>query len=204
VGYVWDIFVSYEHDSEMGSWVPDHLVPYMQSFVSNALNRPVSIFVDREGIKTGQSWPLVLQGALGRARCLVPVWNPLYFHSDWCRRECAVMLHRERRMAYRTLNNPDGLVIPVNVFDGEFFPQAVQPIQWFDFQEFWIAGSGFRASLLYVDFQIHMKEFAKEVATAVSGAPEWQPSFLEAESFDVDTSELAPPSSTNFAFSGLE
>jgi hypothetical protein len=179
-------------------------VPYLRSFVSNAVGRPVSIFQDRTGIKAGQSWPLVLQSALGHARCLVPVWNPLYFHSDWCRRECAVMLHRERRMKYRTPANPCGLVVPVNVFDGEFFPPAVQPIQMSDFQQYWIAGSGFRASLLYVDFQVHMKEFAKEVAAALSGAPTWQPSFVEAESFDIDTSELAPPSSTNFAFSGLE
>ena len=47
-GFKHDIFVSYIHDAQMEPWVHQHLLPFLQSFVGNALNRPVDIFVDRQ------------------------------------------------------------------------------------------------------------------------------------------------------------
>src|SRR3954453_6975833 len=88
--YEWDIFVSYENDAQMGSWVVDHLTPFIRTFAGNAVGRQVSIFMDRDGIQTGDDWPLRLRRALATSRCMVAVWSPLYFVSEWCRKEAAV------------------------------------------------------------------------------------------------------------------
>jgi hypothetical protein len=122
VAYKYDIFLSYTHDEQMEEWVHKHFVPFLKPFIGNALNRPITIFVDRSGINTGDSWPLRLRQALAYSRCLLPVWTPLYFHCDWCIRECGAMLLRETRTGLRSVQKPHGLVIPVNVFDGKFFP----------------------------------------------------------------------------------
>ena len=204
LGYAWDILLSYGHDGTMDMWVPDHLVPFLKTFVGNAVNRPISIFVDRSGISAGDAWPERLRNALGRTRCLVAVWNPLYFHSDWCRQECAVMMHREKRMSYRTLTRPRGLIVPVNVYDGIFFPPPAQVIQTFDLQKYWIAGPAFRDSVLYVEFQTQLKVLAGQIASAVAGAPPWEESFMDAACLNVSTDDLMPPSSTNFAFPGTD
>jgi hypothetical protein len=203
LGYKWDIFVSYEHDAAMGQWVPDHLIRFLPSFVGNELNRPAKIFFDRSGIAAGQTWPMALRNALGHARILVPVWTPLYFHSDWCRRECAVMLHRERQLAYRTQARPDGLVVPINVFDGVHFPEPAKVIQSFDLQKYWIEGPAFRTSLLYVEFQTLLKQLAADIAVTISRAPAWHESFVSADSLDVDTQDLMPPPN-KFDFPGTE
>jgi len=40
------------------------------------------------------------------------------------------MMHRERKLGYRTTERPGGLIVPVNVFDGDFFPDQTRHIQW--------------------------------------------------------------------------
>lgn len=202
--YQYDIFLSYQNDEVMASWIPDHLIPFIKTFVGNNMNRPVSIFFDRTGIPAGASWPLSLQNAVVRSRCLVAVWNPLYFSSDWCRRECAIMLHREQQLGMRAGANPDGLVVPINVFDGQFFPPRARSIQYFDLKDYWIAGPAFRESQLYVQFQIRLRVFAEWVADAIRRAPSWQAQWENSTWSDVDTTDLEPPATDNFAFPGLE
>ena len=163
MSYKYDIFVSYMHDQQMESWVHQHLIPFMQSFIGNALNSPIEIFIDRKGIASGDAWPLRLQQALAQSRCLIAIWSPLYFHSSWCRRECAVMLHRETKLGYRTILNPKGLVIPIKVFDGKFFPPKARQIHWIDFGKYWIIGDGFSKTERYVEFQDVLREWAFDV-----------------------------------------
>jgi hypothetical protein len=203
LGYEWDVFISYERASPMGGWVTDHLKPFLNTFVGNELNRPARIFLDQAGISTGQAFDAVLRNALGCARVLVPVLTPLYFHSVWCRRECAIMLHRERQLAYRTAARPDGLVVPIKVFDGIHFPPPVQQIQSFDLRDYWIEGPAFRTSLLYVEFQTLLKQLAADVAVAISRAPAWHESFTSVTFLDVATDDLMPPPA-NFDFPGTE
>ena len=204
MSYEHDIFLSYQNDDAMASWVPDHLLPFMQSFVGNAMNRPVSIFFDRNGIPAGDTWPLALRNALTHSRCLVAVWNPLYFSSEWCRRECAVMLYREMRLGLRQNGSSEGLIVPINVFDGEHFPLRVRSIQYFDLRNYWISGPAFGTSALYVDFQIQLRNFAAQVAGAIRRAPSWQSRWQSAAWYNVDASDLQPPSIDNFDFPGLE
>ena len=204
MAYVHDVFVSYMHDAQMGSWVHDHLLPFVSTFVGNALNRPATLFVDRTGIATGDSWPLKLQQAIAQSRCLIPIWSPLYFHSEWCRRECAAMLYREAETGFRTVANPHGLVVPVNVFDGQFFPKRAKQIEWLDCQRFWVIGDGFSRTERYVEFQDVLRSWATEVATVIENAPAWQSAWTDDAWLQVDDADLKPISSTNFGFVGLD
>jgi hypothetical protein len=204
MAYEYDVFLSYMHDGQMEGWVGQHLVPFLTSFVGNALNRPASIFFDRTGIRSGDAWPLRLQKALAKSRCLVPVWSPLYFHSEWCRRESTVMLFREAQLGFRTVQVPNGLVVPVNVFDGSFFPKRARDIQWLDCRKYWIIGEGFAKTERYVEFQDALREWSADVARAVHSAPEWDDGWLTAPWMEVADSDLMPPSSANFSFVGLE
>lgn len=188
----------------MQGWVSQHLVPFLESFVGNALNRPIRLFLDRSGIRSGDSWPARLQRALAKSRCMVGVWSPLYFHSEWCRREAAAMLYREAQCGFRTVNRPGGLIVPVNVFDGQFFPERARQIQWLDCRRYWIVGEGFLKTERYVEFQDVLRTWADEVARAIEDAPAWDETWLTAPFATVHDDDLKPPSTKNFRFIGLE
>jgi hypothetical protein len=204
MGYKHDIFISYTHDAQMSSWVHQHLVPFLQSYIGNAINRPVQLFIDREGIASGDAWPLRLRNALAHSRSLLAIWSPLYFHSNWCRRECAVMLYREAQLGYRTVLQPKGLVAPINVFDGQFFPEKARQIQYLDCRKYWIVGEGFVKTERYVEFQELLQTWAMDVAAVIEGAPPWQDAWINEEWFEVPDNDLQPKPRDNFAFAGLE
>jgi hypothetical protein len=202
--YAYDIFISYMHDAQMEGWIHNHLLPFINTFVGNALNRPAVVFVDRERISSGDSWPLKLQEAIAKSRCLVPIWSPLYFHSEWCRRECAAMFYRELKTGFRTIAKPQGLVVPINVYDGEFFPPKARNIQWIDCQRFWLVGEGFSKTERYIEFQDVLRAWSSDVASVIYNAPEWQHYWLTYDWLDIDDRDLIPVSARNFKFPGLE
>jgi hypothetical protein len=169
-----------------------------------ATDTKISDLQQKTGIVTGDSWPLKLQQAIAQSRCLIPIWSPLYFHSDWCRRECAAMLYRETQTGFRTIANPRGLLAPVNVFDGQFFPAKAKQIQWLECQRFWVIGDGFSKTERYIEFQDILRSWAIDVATVIENAPEWQAAWMDNDWLQVDDADLRPVSTTNFSFVGLE
>jgi hypothetical protein len=171
--YEWDVFLSYLHERPSGPWVNDHLLPYLIPQLGNALNQKVRVFYDRTGIHSGQKWPARLKQALCRSRCLVGIWSPLYFHSEWCLSECAVMLHRESQLGYGTNQKPDGLLVGVKVDDGQHFPAYAADSQYADFEPFFFDGPAFIQSPLHLDFQKAIRPLAADVARIVKGAPPW-------------------------------
>lgn len=114
--YEYDAFVSYPHDEPVGTWVRNIFVPLLRPYLRNALGRPENLFLDEDTIAPGAAWPQRIRRALACSRCLIPVLSIEYFYSEWCLRECAVMLLREQRFGYRTTQTPDGLICPVLVF----------------------------------------------------------------------------------------
>jgi hypothetical protein len=178
MGYKHDIFLSYTHAYPFADWVHEHFLPFFRSYLGNALGRPVDVFVDKSGILTGDAWEQRLKNALVFSRCLVCIWSPNYFDSEWCVKECHVMLHRENQLGYRTLQKPSGLILPVNAFDGESFPQFAKDIQYFDCRNFMRIGVGFTQIPRYVEFQDRMLEWVDEVALAVQNAPTWRAVWL--------------------------
>lgn len=176
--YKHDIFFSYAHGDLIEDWIFVHFLRIFKHHLESALGRPPDIFVDREGIRSGDSWPLSLKTALSRSRCLVAIWSPSYFSSKWCVRECWTMLRRESQLGYRTVENPTGLVVPLNASDGSSFPEYARNIQWLDCRDYIIVGQGFEKTEMFVEFQVKIREWSKNVATVISGAPAWNEGWL--------------------------
>jgi hypothetical protein len=173
MGYEYDVFLSYLHEKPSGTWVVQHFLPYFQHQLGNALARRAALFIDRTGIHLGQKWPARLKQALGHSRCLVGIWSPLYFQSEWCLCECAVMRHRETKLGFGTAENTEGLIVGVRVNDGIHFPEYARESQSADMEKYFFDEHGFSQSPLYVDFQKQIAELAREVARVVNNAPPW-------------------------------
>lgn len=184
MGYDYDVFLSYLHEKPSGTWVMEHFLPYFQHQLGNALGRRAALFIDRTGIHLGQKWPARLKQALARSCCLVGIWSPLYFQSEWCLCECAVMRHREEKLGFGTRENTEGLIVGVRVNDGDHFPPYAKESQSGDMRQFFYDGNGFTQSPLYVDFQKRVNEFATEVARVVNNAPAWSEEWATKEWLD--------------------
>jgi len=173
MAYKHDVFLSYLHVRPSGTWVHEHFLPYFAFQLGNALNRWPEIFVDRTGIHLGEKWPIRLKQALAHSRCLVGIWTPLYFQSEWCQKECAVIRHREEQLGYGQGRNSEGLLVGVKVNDGNYFPTFAKDSQFDDFEEYFFDGQGFARSELYVDFQRKVAKFSEGVARVIGKAPQW-------------------------------
>jgi hypothetical protein len=114
------------------------------------------------------------------------------------------MLYREAQRGFRTIKNPAGLVIPVNVFDEQFFPDKARKIEWLDLRDFWIVGEGFVKTERYVQFQDRLRDWSLQVARIIRRAPSWEKAWLTGAWLDVPDEELRPKPSRNFRFVGLE
>lgn len=177
MAYQYDIFLSYPHGF-IEKWVIDNFMPFLKWHLEGSLGRPPEIFLDRDGISTGDTCPLRLKKALAHSRCLVAIWAPSYFKSEWCVRECRVMSAREQQEGYRTIDNPSGLIQPVNVCDGKSFPDFAKNIQYFDCRDFAILGQGFEKTELYVTFQNEIRQWCENVAESVNNSPQWKDVWL--------------------------
>lgn len=126
--YLYDIFISYRRwDDEWIRWTEKNFVRPLRSLLRPALG-DVKIFVDNQ-IESGTSWPLRLAKALACSKVLIPVLSRDYFQSDWCRLELALMLDREQRTGFCCQANPSGLILPIVIDDGIYFPPEIQAIQ---------------------------------------------------------------------------
>jgi hypothetical protein len=175
MAYEYDVFLSYKRGKVFGRWVFETFLPLLKEYLANSLNKnEVEIFCDTQEIPPGAAWPQKLQNALTCSRCLIAIWLPAYFHSEWCTKELSLMLYREKQLGYRTLQNPLGLIIPFKVHDGEYFPEFVNDIQCFDCTNFARVGEGFEKTPRYIEFQDQMIEWVEDVAEVIRQAPLWQ------------------------------
>jgi hypothetical protein len=203
MAYDYDIFLSYKSGFPFSNWVHEVFLPFFEPYVENALNRPLTVFVDRTGIAAGDAWPSRLERALACSRCLVAIWSPIYFHSEWCRRECELMLHRERQLGLRSLSNPSGLVLPISLFDGEHFPQITREIQTLDCRKYFIVGDGFKKTELYGQFQAEVLNWSGGVAAAIDRAPRWRREWLSRDWQQTSAIDLRPRPVGSVPFTGL-
>lgn len=204
MAYEYDIFISYRNEFPINQWVFEHFLPFLDPYLKNRLKRDVEIFIDRRRILGGDAWPERIKNALAHTRCLVPIWSPMYFNSDWCLRECAVMRYREQQLGYRTLENPRGLIIPVTVFDGECFPQFAQEIEYLDCKEYLRVGEGYKKTEKYVEFQDLLSEWTIDVSKAINNAPTWSSQWLSKEWLDDTISIVQCPLPPTFSVPTLD
>lgn len=183
MAYEYDVFISYRCKFPHGRWVIDTFLPLFKPFLEDALNvKEVKIFVDVEDIKSGQAWDSKIRNALIRSRILIPILSPAYFHSDWCKREFAFIDYRQIRCGYMTDENPDALIVPIRIFDGDSFPQYVKGrVQIRDFTNFSRVGIEGAQVPRYIEFQDNLLSWVNDVALAYNRAPVWNDEWMNPE-----------------------
>jgi hypothetical protein len=175
-GYQYDVFLSYSNSPDVRDWVLNHFYPNFRPALRQALGgRNERVFIDREEIRTGQHWPQRLKQALRESACLVPVWSPVYFQSDWCWAEWKSFCKREEVLGLNL--ETETLVIPAVHNDKEWFPAEAQEVNWEDFSEMNYRTPAFRDTPQYVDFEQKIQDFAQSVATVVRRCPPFDPNW---------------------------
>lgn len=192
MAYKYDVFISYRRENTSKRWVEESFLPIFRSFLSEALGgREVTIFRDVEGIEGGQNWKAKICRALAYSKCLVPVFLPSYFHSEWCVRELSIIYDRQKKCGLNTIERPNGLIIPLKVRDGKYFPEKLQEINILNCNDYYRIGGGFETTPRFVDFQDILSKWVEEVANAIEGAPEWDESWLSEDYLSFTINEFS-------------
>lgn len=182
--YTHDVFISYKRDPFRDDWLHEHFIPLFLHIVREEIaaecrRLPQGIFFDQTemskdslkfdqaGIEPGDDWKQALRTALVHSRCMVALWSPLYFFSEWCQIEWRSFQQRSQ-VAGRSL------IVPMSVHDGLAFPDDAKALQAPDFSDYVIVGAGFRETRAYPEFQRLLRVFAKSVARAVAASPAFQ------------------------------
>ncbi len=154
-------------------------LPLFKSHLEDALNkREVEIFIDREKIKSGQAWERKITHELIHSRIMVSIFSPVYFNSEWCRREFAIMDYRQRQCGFEEQGNKFGIIVPLKISDGDNFPKGATRLQIANFNDSFIYSQSFLNSPRGDDFQVHLKNWINDVALAYNNAPAWDDNWL--------------------------
>lgn len=169
--YNYDIFFSYKRDPESDDWHHQVMLK-LQFWLKHELQLlNLSIFFDREDIRTGNRWKAKLGEALKSSKVIVCIWSPLYFQSKWCISEWKSFVAREE------LCRRD-LIMPASFFDGRNFPAKAKERQFADFSPYTSSLPKFWDTHLAVEFEdALLKQFAKDLALLVRNAPPYDPTF---------------------------
>ncbi len=179
MSYQYDVFLSYNRKFPHGQWVDEIFYPLFVPYLEDALNQKVLIFKDTEEINTGSAWPHRLKNAAVHSKCMVSIFSPAYFLSEWCMKEFAIMFYRQKQLGYLTQKNPDGLIVPVKIFDGEHFPEYANFLQMLDCRDLFLVGEGMKQAKSYMDLQTRLQRWVYNVAKVIKNAPEWDNQWLE-------------------------
>jgi hypothetical protein len=172
--YEHHIFISYAHSSTWTPWVRQTFAPKLRAFLEIEVGR-TEIFVDDQ-IQTGARWAALLKRKVACSKLMMPLMSATYFQRDWCRREMALMLEREKVLGLISHDDNYGLVIPVRLGDGNMFPELIGKVQYFDFEEYAdpdLPPATPRAS----DFNRELKKLSKTIANTLPHVPRWDSSW---------------------------
>lgn len=179
MSYQWDVFLSYRREAPVREWVWRILAPALRQWLPQYATPAPRLFLDIEnGIPLGSAWSQALEGALRTSRCLVPVFNPPYFESEWCLAEFQTMLERRRVSGFDA-------IIPVQFADGNLFPPAARALQWAKFEPFNWYRRPSQTSRAFVD---EVKGLCQVIVARSQAAPGWDPGW------PVLTPSAPPPS----------
>jgi hypothetical protein len=171
MGYEFEAFFSYKRDPESDSW-HERVKEKLEFWVRQELGNPTAkIFFDREDIRTGERWKERISERLLRSKCIICIWSPLYFRSQWCIAEWNVFDHRARLLKA-------DLVIPASYHDGKSFPAEARATQMEDFSNYASTIPRFWDTDLAVEFDQKIRKFASELAQRILKAPPFDSTFL--------------------------
>jgi hypothetical protein len=185
--YKYDVFLSYERDGLATGWITEHFLPHFRTWVRNEIaatcrrrslpiffdisqttpNFPDNLKQDVAGIRPGANWDPALREALQTSRCMVGIWNPPYFFSDWCNLEW-------QSFDRRADNTGSDVLLAASFHDGNSFPEKAAARQRLDFSPYTLFGPALINSRKYEEFQDNVKLLARYVALAVQSAPPFQ------------------------------
>ena len=120
----------------------------------------------------------MLKSKVARSRVMVCLLSADYFQSEWCRREMALMLEREKHCGMEGLGYNYGLLIPVRLGDGDYFPDLAKRVQYQDFEHYAdldLPKGSERAS----NFCTAIRDLAKTVAKTIHEAQDCCPDWLD-------------------------
>lgn len=179
--YEYHIFISYRRmDNDWICWTRDCFKRPLETLLRPALGN-IRIFFD-EQIETGSSWPLRLATAHARSQIMIPILCRDYFNSDWCRLELALMYEREQKLNYRSIKNPEALILPFIIDDGDCFPIEIQAIQSESIHKF--ANPFMRKGTpSHANFAERLRTCCGRIENAIQSAPPFDPAW-ENENYD--------------------
>jgi hypothetical protein len=173
MGYEYDVFFSYKVDRRTLHWhkqVKDQLEFWLTQELRGIRCR---MFMDLEGLSTGDHWKSKLSHALKHSKCLVAVWSPEYFQSAYCLSEWKAFQDRAQIVGHENT----ALVAPIRFHDGEHFPLEAREVHMADFREHTSIVEGFWTTSKAVELGDLIKRFAGDVARLVEKAPEFDPAW---------------------------
>jgi len=185
--YEFEVFLSYRRGQRLepggdwpldrdGEWVHKVFFPEFKHWLEQEYPG-ARIAFDRD-LPPGQLWKNTLKHWLRHSKCLVAVWNPLYFRSPLCRSEFHSMLERQKKHMPEHAEGP-GLVLPAVYADGKWFDDEAQALQFFkSFSEFSrYAGPIRQDEVAHAKFATAMQEFCGWVARSIESAPPYDSTF---------------------------
>lgn len=173
--YEFDVFLSYRRAGTVRPWVHDHFHPLLVKCLIDWMEREPRVFLDRDAIDVGDQWPERLADAHSRSRLVVAVWTPSYFGSKWCVAEWRSMLERQQQIRLAACNSPAHLVFPVQLKDGESFPDDARAAQSWDMKKWNVSSEAFSQTAGYVDFERKVDELAQRLTKTFDAVPAWRP-----------------------------
>ena len=174
--YMYDVFISYRHKSPVRDWFINHFLEQLEQWLPNYMPYEPRIFTDLQ-IEKGKDFGDVLSKALLVSRCLLTIWCPVYFRSNWCEAELQAMREREQLLNLQINRNPPALIYPVLYCGAKSLPSYVQAIQYKDMSEWNNPYPVFKQTVQYVEFVKQMQELCQDLAVMIQSAPPWQASW---------------------------
>ena len=168
VPYEYDIFLSYQRDFRDFAEI---LETELKRYVREELGLPRELELYRDVSKTGSGavWHEDLRSSLARSRVLVPLYSKVYFASEWCRREMALMLARQEAIRMDTQALGGGLIAPGLIYDGEDLPAAAKRIQHYDLKAVVVSH---RDTHMQARLEAAVRSWAEFIGKAWRRAPE--------------------------------
>lgn len=186
MSYHYDVFISYRRQRFRDLWITEHFLPRLKEHLEEELQAQCKkdlekIFFDQasisagiregmphgSGIEPGAFWQTSLKEAILQSRCMIALFSPTYFRSQWCNIEWQSFLARQSKSKVP-------IVIPISVFAMDKLPKEAMQYNVIKMDEFVIDGPSLISSRQFVEFNHTLKLVAERVASAVCGAPAFE------------------------------
>ena len=175
--YRYEVFVSYKREPInkrlVTPWLREVLDRIEYWLRQEMGGQRVGFFFDEDSIEVGDDWPYEIRDALLSTKCLLPIWSPEYFQSNWCNAEWKSFLEREKLVSGKR-QKPCRLIAPIKFHDGCWFPKEAQRVQQLDLSRYAATTQAFWTSQRADELDQCLQKFAPNLARLVSEAPPYE------------------------------